>query len=201
MPQFSYTPHPLSGGHLLEVCEDHVRLTKGSKPATSVNYDDVRRARYFDIVSPRRHSLGVALETGQDTFLVEYTQLGSATQDVETYKEGIKNLLQSLQAKRPDLDIVSGPSTNALFFLFLFFCVIGAPMAFLTIAFLSEQDARQVGLAMLGVTLPVIWMAWTYRPWQSRRVIDPVTLRPKSPAPKRKQEERAPMPAEPWMGR
>ena len=123
MPQYSYTPHPLGGSHLLEVCDDHARLTKGSKPAVSVNYSDVKRARYFDIRSPKRHSLGVALETGEGKFLVEYTLLGPMHPDAETYLEGIRSLLQTLAAKRPDIEIESGPSPNTLLFLFLFLVV------------------------------------------------------------------------------
>lgn len=199
MPQYSYTPHPLGGSHLLEVCDDHARLTKGSKPAVSVNYSDVKRARYFDIRSPKRHSLGVALETGEGKFLVEYTLLGPMHPDAETYLEGIRSLLQTLAAKRPDIEIESGPSPNTLLFLFLFFCVIGLPMALLGLLFLSEQDARQVGLAMLGLTLPVIWMAWTYRPWQARMTVDPASLQPRKP--QRKPKFAPPPPAVPWAGR
>lgn len=199
MPQYSYSPSLLGSGHLLEVCADHARITKGNKPAQIVNYADVKRARFFDISSPKRRSLGVELETGGRKFIAEYALFGPMNPDAETYMEGARTLLQTLQAKRPDLEILSGPGRRDQIFLFLFFCVIGLPIALLGMLFVSEQDARHVGLAMLALTLPIILMAWANRPWQRQLALNTADLRPIRP--ERKPKAAPPPPAVPWAGR
>ena len=166
----SYNRGGIGPALVVSLLDDRIRVHTGQKRSRELLFDDIRSLRYVTTESPQRSDYTLLIEGKGRTLSLNFlkNRISGADPVREAgFNHTVSKTLAAIAEARPDLEVSSGRAPLPAILLFLCFAIPGVLGLAMGLLFMGEQEARQIGLAALGIGIVSLVFAWRARPWKT----------------------------------
>nr|WP_321441062.1 hypothetical protein [uncultured Hyphomonas sp.] len=139
---------------VVSLLDDRIRIHTRRKRSWELLFEDIRTLRYVVTESPQRSDYALLIEGKGRTIALNFmkTRIAGADPVREVaFNYVVSKTLAAIAVARPELEVSSGRAPLGAALNFLCFVISAALGIDIGILLLGERDARQIGLAALGI--------------------------------------------------
>ena len=180
--RFTYKPHPLASAVTVEIASGHVSLSRRRRNTRRIDFDRIRRIRYWEIDNRGIVSRGFMLKgRNQPGIRIEFADNGLRTDDshAAAFQDMTRTLLEALERQRPGLEVAIATGLPVRIAICAIGLLLGLFSFALALVFLFDAPSPSSvvpGIGLLVTSALAGLMAWSSRPWRRIETLSPARL-------------------------